>query len=155
MSRESSLWSSLSKARSLFGPDQIQLERVENLVAFGMPDVDGYLHTHFGRGAFTLELKAEERPARPETPLRFKVRDSQLEWNKKRWRLGGRAFYLCQVGSGSRRILYLVPGDYGGVLREGIREADLKRLCAMPRGGSYRGIGYHDKLFRRIFEARP
>jgi hypothetical protein len=154
MSRESSLWSSLAKARTLYGPDGIQLTRVENLVAFGMPDVDGYMCTDFGRGAFTLELKAEERPARESTPVKFKVRDSQLEWNAKRWTLGGRTFYLCQIGSGSRRVLYLVPGHAGHILRRGVPEADLKTFIK-PDGGTFRGNGYHDKLFRRIFEVRP
>jgi hypothetical protein len=154
MSRESSLWSSLSKVRGIYGPAQIQIERVENLVAFGMPDVDGFLNSPDGIGAFTLELKAEERPSKAETLVRFKVRDSQIEWNGKRWSLGGRAFYLCQVGSGSRRSLYLLPGDRGLLLRKGLPEAELRKL-AKSEGGVFTGPRFQVPLMKRMFEVRP
>lgn len=127
MARESSLWKWLSNAR-LALPDTLQIERVENSIGAGFPDVDGFLAP---AGAFQLELKSTERPARPTTPIRFALRnrEKQIAYMRKRWELGGNAFFLLQVGSGADRIVYLAPGDIGAELQRGILEAALAIAC--------------------------
>ncbi|MCK1668668.1 hypothetical protein [Bradyrhizobium sp. 153] len=127
MARESSLWTWLSKARLEF-PDVLHMERVENMLGAGFPDVDGYLRPH---GAFQLELKSTTRPARPTTPVRFALqkRDAQIKFLRTRWELGANAFFLLQVGEASDRVLYLAPGNVGDKLKAGILEAALAVEC--------------------------
>ncbi|WP_027521730.1 hypothetical protein [Bradyrhizobium sp. Ec3.3] len=127
MARESSLWNWLSKAR-LELPDHVHMERVENMLGAGFPDVDGYFAPH---GAFQLELKSTKRPARPTTPVRFalKGREAQMAYLKKRWGLGANAFFFLQVGEGADRTLYLAPGDIGESLKAGILESALAVEC--------------------------
>lgn len=129
MARETSLWDWLAKARKQVAPGVLHMNRVENYVEAGMADVDGYLNLPDYAGEFNLELKSEERPARSETPLRFKVRDAQVSWNNARWALGANNFWLLQVGSGSSRTLYLAPGDLGKRLQKGMHEAELAVEC--------------------------
>jgi hypothetical protein len=135
MARESSLWKWLSKAR-LELPDKLQFERVENSLGAGFPDVDGFLAPH---GAFQLELKSTERPARPATAIRFALRgrEAQIAYMRKRWELGGNAFFLLQVGSAADRLLYLAPGNLGEKLKAGIVESALAAECV------YTGIFNH------------
>lgn len=123
MAREAQLSAWLMKARG----DDVQITRVENLCGAGFPDVDGY-----AGGAFQIELKSTKRPARGSTPLRFALRgrEAQIEYLRKRWSLGGAAFFLLQVGSGADRVLYLAPGDLGDRLREGLTESELALECA-------------------------
>ena len=75
MSRESSLWTWLSGARKRL-KSQLHMDRVENSVMKGMPDVEGHL---LDAGQFWMELKASERPVSPETPVRFKVRNREAQ----------------------------------------------------------------------------
>jgi len=127
VARESSLWASFAKsARREISADELHMSRVENLMGAGFPDVEGYYNA-----PWWLELKSSERPARPTTPVRFKLRnrEEQIEWLRKRWELGGNAFFLLQVGSGAQRILYLAPGNVGDDLKRGIPEARLACLC--------------------------
>lgn len=121
MSRENQLWAWLKKAR-LELPDDLDLNRVENGVMKGMPDVEGHLR---GQGQFWLELKSAERPARTSTPVRFKFQPGQPEWLVRRWALGGRAFVLCQVGSGGDRRLYLIRGHFAFEAATGLTEQQL------------------------------
>lgn len=147
MARESALWGWLSNARHHFGA-ALQMTRIENMIGSGTPDVEGFLQdkpkaersisttpwpapTYSPSGQFWLELKSSERPARPATPVRFKLRDRehQIYFMRRRWQLGGNAFWLLQVGSGSRRRLFLAPGDAGAKLHAGMTEAELAALC--------------------------
>jgi hypothetical protein len=128
MAREKSLWSWLSgaiKAPSLF--ERIDMNRIENAVMAGMPDVEGFVS---GYGQFWLELKSSERPAKPSTPIRFKVkgREAQVEWLQKRWSLGGNAWLCLQVGSGGNRRLYLIPGCWAKKVYSGLTEDELQSL---------------------------
>jgi hypothetical protein len=139
MALESSLWTWLAKARVALG-DALHMERVENLLGAGTPDVEGFVSFEplpypnerlpF-RGQFHLELKSSERPVRPMTPVRFKLRnrEKQIAFMRRRWELGGNAFFLLQVGSASERFLYLAPGDLGARLQAGITESDLALAC--------------------------
>lgn len=127
MARESSLWVWLSKARKIFTSEYLHLNRVENSVMAGMPDVEGCLMP--GK-QFWIELKSSLRPARKETPVRFKVRDreAQVEWLTRRRCMGGRAWLLLQVGEAHKRRLYLVPGEHAAEVYAGLPEYKLQEL---------------------------
>jgi hypothetical protein len=118
MSLEASLWHWLSGARKTFGAS-LHMNRIENPLVPGMPDVEGYLEN---AGQFWLELKAAKRPARRETPIRFKVRDKQIDWIDHRWKLGANVFWFLQIGSGHERRLLLAPGPLGPKLQSGLYE---------------------------------
>jgi hypothetical protein len=147
MARESSLWNSLKQVRLFIG-DRIQIERIENLAGKSYPDVDGFVR---GWGPFQFELKAIARPARESTPLRFKVQDGQPEWNATRWGLGGNNWWLLQVGEGSERAIYLLPGDMGALVVSGPTEHDLALACHETGGNVFHGIRYHRALFDSVF----
>lgn len=102
---EKTLWQWASKARLDLG-DELHVTRVENVAGEGHPDAEGCY-----RGVqFWLELKVAKRPARSATLLRFgsPLRDSQVDWARKRIAAGGRVWYLIQVGSGHERQVYLI-----------------------------------------------
>ena len=103
--RESSLWTWLRGAERDLRPD-LRMERVENAVSCGTPDVDGVLN---GRH-FKIELKTVARPARKSTGLRIKFQPAQPNWLRSWCASGGNAFVLVQVGSGPVARRYLVPG---------------------------------------------
>lgn len=117
---ETELWKWLKKAhlQNDFG-DDLHMERIENLVGVGNPDVTGCLRG----GAFDIELKTVDRPARATTPLlpRDYVRAAQKNWLVARWRAGGQCYILLQVGKDKR---YLIPGNMVRRL-EGMDESEL------------------------------
>lgn len=83
-------------------PRGLWLQRVENLVAEGMPDV-------YVAGPW-VELKAPHRPVRATTPLlgaKEGLRASQVAWHTKAAAVGIRSFILIRDDSGR---LYLIPG---------------------------------------------
>lgn len=121
MASESSLWQWLRGARKYFGAG-LHITRIENTAGVGAPDVEGMLLGD----QFQLELKiASVRPARATTKLRFgsPLRESQLEWCEARLAAGGRVGYLIQVGQGTDRSVYLIPGQLARVLHEGVTES--------------------------------
>lgn len=105
MPTEATLWQWTSQARRVF-LGALHIERLENMVGAGHPDVEGCLEGV----QFWLELKVAKRPARPTTKLRFgsPLRESQVDWAKKRIAAGGRVWYLIQVGGGPERQVYLI-----------------------------------------------
>lgn len=151
MALERSLWAWLKKARPVFG-DALHMERVENAIGAGFPDVEGYVKTEEHSGQFAFELKSSERPARNTTPVRFKFRnrEQQIEWMAHRWRLGGNAFFLLQVGSGPDRILYLVPGDHGALLARGVIEAELAVFALSAGVFAGKAISHKDIILRAV-----
>lgn len=137
MSRERALWAWLAKARFVY-KSRLHMNRIENPAGPGMPDVEGYLAREITRsgsrqqyahvengGQFWIELKSAERPKRPETPVRFKVRPRQIAWGLRRWAVGRCSWWLLQVGSGAERKIYLLPGDKGRDIARGMPEIDL------------------------------
>lgn len=120
MALESSLWKWLAKARQ---SSNLDMNRVENFIGSGFPDVEGYLAGH---GSFTFELKSAARPARTNSRVPFKIRTDQIEWNKRRWSVGGSAMFLCQVGDGSERRVYALPGYIGALLKSGMTEERIR-----------------------------
>jgi len=151
MARESSLWDWLSKGRKELG-DQLHVTRIENAVSAGMPDVEGYLKLPDCEGQFWLELKSEERPAKPSTLLRFKVRQAQVDWINERWAVGGNVFWLLQVGSGPDRILYLAPGPLGPQLQRGVTESELAIECV--RYAIFKAPFHHEAIFKKAVQCR-
>jgi hypothetical protein len=104
MTKEANLWLWLTKPAGI-PPRDLHMDRVENYLVAGMPDVEGQL---LGAGQFWIELKVcRATPRRESTPARFKTRKAQVEWLERRWNLGGNAWLLLQVG-GER---FLVPGS--------------------------------------------
>lgn len=115
MARETGLWKWLKKA-IVVAKTNLDMNRIENSVMSGMPDVEGH---YKNTGQFWLELKMAKRPARATTKVRPKVREGQVEWLTKRWHLGGNAWILLQVGSGSEKKLYMIPGKYSRAVEQG------------------------------------
>jgi hypothetical protein len=130
MPTEATLWRWLSQARrALARPADLHLERLENMVGVGHPDVEGC----YQGVQFWLELKVAKRPARNTTKLRFgsPLRDSQVEWAKKRIAAGGRVWYLIQIGAAQDRQVYLIRATshdidalYSHVNEDWLRERD-------------------------------
>jgi len=103
MKKEKLLWTRMrSRLSAIFW-----LERVENAVAEGRPDVDVM---EFGV-TIPVELKAiRDFPARPSTPVlgdRRGLRRSQKNWLFNWTAKGGRGFILVEIGD----RLFAVPGD--------------------------------------------
>ncbi len=82
----------------------LDIERVENGVARGTPDVDGC----WGSVAFKIELK---RVALTKSGvLKVKFQPMQIPWLKRRWRAGGNVWVMLAVGEGHAVARYLVRG---------------------------------------------
>lgn len=104
--KEQRLWDRMREAIGL----QARLERIENAVGVGRPDVDALVRN----GGFApVELKAIKAwPARPGTPvlgrdgLSLKQRNWLLDWGN--W--GGRAFIV--VGVGPRDVFIFGHADH-------------------------------------------
>ncbi len=129
--KEASLWRWLKGAgRELRG--DLHMQRVENSVGSGAPDVEGKLRQG---EQFWIELKSAARPKK-NGPVRFKVRDSQVEWMRRRVAVGGSAWLLLQVGSGRAAERYLVPGKYAKTVQDGATETTLTQMCEMRQDRS-------------------
>lgn len=111
MPRESQLWQWLSKARPIFRED-LHLNRVENSVVSGYPDVEGYLRE---RGQVWIELKVAKLSG---GRVRTKVRDKQVEWHRRRAQAGQRSWFLVQVG----KHRYMLNGKWAKDLQIGPTE---------------------------------
>lgn len=108
MTTEASMWKWLSKDPI----PNVCLERHENLVGVGAPDVWGYHREH---GSFWLELKQSEGPKDSSKKTGIKVRNSQRIWFRKMSKLDCRKhWFLIQVCK--RR--YLVPGRVSTIVAE-------------------------------------
>lgn len=83
-------------------PDRVWLQRVENIVGVGMPDV--FVQAASGRMSW-VELKAVVIPKREETSL---VRDKGLSPEQKNWHRKSSSSYVLIRDSG--RNLYLFSG---------------------------------------------
>lgn len=88
----------------------VSMERVENLLAAGFPDV---LCIAPGGVVSVVELKAvAAAPVRPATPVlgeKSGLSKEQRNWHMNWTRNGGRSFFLVGVGSA---INLLVPGKF-------------------------------------------
>lgn len=117
--KEQKLWDGWRTKR----PKDFWLERIENMVSEGIPDV----RVAWRPGGHTfVELKAPIAPKREATPLMKNdgLRISQINWHIKTHSLGGRSWVLIRDDRG--RVLF-VPGrlaaemnqmSYGDLLAE-------------------------------------
>lgn len=152
MARESNLWT--GGLKHLMDPHRfpliaphVHLERVENALGQGGADVDGSVK---GWGPVQFELKSVARPARASTPLRWKVQPQQVPWNAKRWSAGGNNWWLCQVGEGSDRVIYLMPGCFD--LEESrLPESDFEHVAVSNGGGAWIGPRWQPGVLERTF----
>lgn len=96
---EANMWKWLKKAN---GPD-VFMWRVENSVASGSPDVEGFAR---GYGQFYIELKFSKEVG-DESKVRTHARISQEIWHCRLSELGSTCHYiLIQVG----KEKFLLPG---------------------------------------------
>jgi hypothetical protein len=111
MARESALWARIRDTavpELLYTRHTADLQRLENSVNVGHPDVEGCIDGI----QIWIELKSNMRPARPTTQIHPKTRPSQSIWHKERAAAGFRCHWvLLQVGEGRSSRLYLIPGD--------------------------------------------
>lgn len=134
MARESALWQrcdTAAKAMRRLG-HLVDLQRIENCATSGHPDVEGCIN---GKQTW-IELKSCDRPARKNTPIRPKKRESQEIWHDERTRLGGSRFHwiMIQVGEAHQAALYLIPGNrYSDIT---VPEEQLAQMSALPRNAT-------------------
>jgi len=136
VAREASLWSWLNNARDDLD-DTLHMGRVENLVEGGWPDVEGCLCGE----CFTVELKSKGRPRRESTRILAPgdIRPGQVPWLERRWRAGGAASMLIQVGSGHAARRYLVPGNLACMVA-GAAEGELLSMSVIDPRESAVGV---------------
>jgi hypothetical protein len=134
MALEKALWGRLLRGKKALQAEKkfrIHMERVENEIAAGNPDVDGC-----GEGMpFMIELKTCMRPAREVTPIKPKLREKQIEWHKNRTDAGSRTHWvLLQVGEGKDAKLYLIPGKFFNKENLHCPESDLELISVCDPG---------------------
>lgn len=103
---EQKLWDALSRHGRACG---LLLERIENVLASGTPDVHGL---GARGGAFWIEMKVAKTPARAVTPVFGAGRGlttDQENWLLRYAKAGGRAFVLAR-SEGCPAGLWLVEG---------------------------------------------
>lgn len=127
MARETALWGRCltAKAQLIEAAHRIDIQRLENAVGSGHPDVDECLDGI----QIWLELKSAHRPARASTPIRMRTnkttRAAQIRWHRRRGAAGCKTnFILLQVGDAHKARLYLVPGPLYSQIE--VSEADLE-----------------------------
>lgn len=121
---EQRLW---SRARVNLAAHKVWMERVENLVSVGTPDVHGVAR---GR-AFWMENKAvDAAPARATTALLRRDRNlsrEQINWHVDYTRMGGNSFVLIGVGS---HEAFLLPGALAPKINDMTYTAVTVAACA-------------------------
>lgn len=117
--RESNLWNWLREGGRPLRPD-LDLQRIENLVGVGTPDVEGC----YQGSQFWIELKAIDDSG----SLDVEVSPEQVMWHRRRHLAGGRSWFLIQVGSGSRAMRFLIPGYRADDLHPGRKPWNLFAL---------------------------
>ena len=106
--KEQRLWDCLKR----HAPSELGLQRVENLVGDGMPDVYSD-----GTGCW-VELKAPTRPKRASTPLLGEsegLRVSQKNWIQIAVAHGRKVFVLIRDDGGE---LFLIPGKFAATVNQ-------------------------------------
>jgi len=97
--------------------------RVEGLKGF--PDWEGVA----GGVWAAVEYKAARLPARPETRIKVRYEDGQVQWLEDRWRAGARSYVLLQLGSGRGAPRFVVRGRDAARLEEGLTVSELSALA--------------------------
>lgn len=144
MAREAILWTWLKEGKKLIGHSRYDLQRIENSVGTGMPDIEGCIDG----GAFWVESKVLHGMNKACTRGTLKFEDGQRDWGKSRWRAGGASYILIGVPSkpGSDRIgrVFLIPGAFAMSLRQR-GQADIDDLasrCILTYQGMRRKLAH-------------
>jgi hypothetical protein len=134
---EKNLWKWLSACKGPF----VHINRIENVLDKGTPDVEGWARASHTSTGFQIELKTCERPVRKNTKLTVKIELEQVEFMEARSAVGGVCYVLLQVGSGADAGRYLIPGGYArGLLNRRYTEADLRKLVNHPSDITPQGV---------------
>ncbi len=137
---EKNLWGWVKDGcKGRFPRGLLHMERIENAVSAGGPDVDGCLDHHM----FKIELKTAARPAKPNTNVAVKFTKYQVPWHRRYEPCGGRAFMLIQVGSDKAAARYLIPGCHAAAVQLGVPESELEWLSITPSGSTAKNIIAH------------
>ena len=107
--KEQRLWDGLKRN----APKEFWLQRVENVVANGMPDV--YVACV---NPCWVELKAPNMPKRKATRILGKsqgLNPDQINWHLKAAQKGIRSFVLIR---GDGNDLYLIPGSFAAMIND-------------------------------------
>lgn len=136
---EQLLWDRIKRANdAVHGP--LLLERLENSVGSGRPDVDGLCNGRF----WPIELKAipiSEIPARSGTPLLGKARGlnpQQMNWHKDWQDHGGKS--IVAIGVGSHEIIAM--GGRHGDLINSMPLGQLKLAALFVAGNAAEFVNY-------------
>lgn len=125
--KETSLWNWLSEARKFYR-ENLDLQRIENLVGTGTPDTEGHLRDC---SSFWIELKSLEEPKALNSNVNHQVSQEQISWIYNRTASGGNAWVLFQFGSGALAEKYLLPGANILELQQPITYGHLKTLSIL------------------------
>lgn len=77
-----------------------RIDRIENLVGTGFPDVNGCLRQTTNGYEFWIEIKAPKEPKRASTPLfgsNHKLSQEQKNWFLRQMKANGRAFVYIET----------------------------------------------------------
>lgn len=117
MAFEKSLWQWFRKG--LRGQPGLHMERIENLVGGGRPDINGC----YDGVVFDIELKRVHKLVHG-TRVKVKFQPMQKPWLKKRWSVGGLSWLLIALGEGRSVRRFLVRGcDV-----EGLEDCEISHL---------------------------
>ena len=109
---EKNAYSTLRK--NAFKPGD-RIDRIENAVVTGMPDINGCLAVEGHDGIeFWIEAKAPKEPKRSTTPLfgsNHKLSQDQKNWFKRQDRAGGRGFVYIETDN-HRMLLHGGHSDH-------------------------------------------
>jgi|DEB0MinimDraft_6_1074348.scaffolds.fasta_scaffold141633_1 penicillin-binding protein-related factor A (putative recombinase) len=114
--KEKALWAWLRDGAKPVRRD-LHMHRVENEVEVGCPDVEGC----YRGSCFWTELKSCPEPG-PRGGVQVKITDRQMDWLRRRRKVGGLAWLLIRVGTGNKRRHYLLEGEDLTALRKSVQE---------------------------------
>jgi hypothetical protein len=114
-----------------------RIERVENAVGAGMPDVNGCL----SGVEFWIELKVAPKwgVRRPTFRAHRGLEPAQINWLLSEYRAGGKSFVLAQID----KEVFLVPGELAQTFNDFLADdfilwgVDMKGVC--PFGVDMKG----------------
>jgi len=124
--KESSLWKWLKQAQKKY-KKKLHMERIENGVGAGKPDVD----LCFDGFVCPIELKSCDMPKKDTTKVKVGLRKTQAAWFEKRISAGGKAFVLVQISSDKGTYRLLIDGVHIKKLQQGLIFKDLLEISEM------------------------
>lgn len=124
--RETALWNWLKTHLKELRPLKHDVQRIENSIAKGTPDVEGCIdgETFWCELKVAYVLKADK--------IRIKITVDQVRRAQRRVRAGGRSWVLVRVCGATWRENkhYLVPGEHAEELLVPVARARLEELSA-------------------------